>query len=335
MAQEIIFDCEVVTPMFLGGADQQAELRASAIKGAMRWWFRAMMGDEDMSKLKESESEVFGSSDRGRSTFSIRNSTRMSPIKSALPRHEAEVAGKRFKINILDYLAYGPAAFEKGRGIVLKRDYLPPHGEFDLKLAFRDPKHLNAILKAMLMLVRFGGLGARSRNGYGSIHIIASVPSVAEMGVDPQLDLSRLAATKDEIPTFSAFSKHIKLFQARTVHSTWDKALAEIGLAYRESRLELERRHFFDKRQYIGAPIYEGKVRKSRLERRAKPYFLNVRKLSNGFRGQILFLPSAYCCGLDKDADGKAISHTQVNSDFLKSCAEINSNLSKKLNEVL
>lgn len=79
MAQEVTFDCEVVTPMFLGGADQQAELRASAIKGAMRWWFRAAIGgtlfqsagNNFVESVAKHERVLFGATD-GRGLFAIR-----------------------------------------------------------------------------------------------------------------------------------------------------------------------------------------------------------------------------------------------------------------------
>ena len=38
------FRLQVVTPLFLSGADQaKAELRPPTIRGALRFWFRAMM----------------------------------------------------------------------------------------------------------------------------------------------------------------------------------------------------------------------------------------------------------------------------------------------------
>ena len=37
------FEVEIVTPLFLGGADpNKAELRAPSIKGALRFWWRAL-----------------------------------------------------------------------------------------------------------------------------------------------------------------------------------------------------------------------------------------------------------------------------------------------------
>jgi len=71
----ITFECEVITPMFLGGADGQTpELRPPSIKGAMRFWWRAMNGHLSLKALKEREAEIFGASDEkiGRSKFSIR-----------------------------------------------------------------------------------------------------------------------------------------------------------------------------------------------------------------------------------------------------------------------
>jgi CRISPR/Cas system CMR-associated protein Cmr1 (group 7 of RAMP superfamily) len=35
--------CEVVTPLFGGGADQQPEIRLPSIRGGVRFWFRALM----------------------------------------------------------------------------------------------------------------------------------------------------------------------------------------------------------------------------------------------------------------------------------------------------
>ena len=50
------YDVEVVTPMFLSGADQQkVEIRAASIKGQLRWWWRAMNGHLSLEELKKQE----------------------------------------------------------------------------------------------------------------------------------------------------------------------------------------------------------------------------------------------------------------------------------------
>lgn len=65
---EATFDLEAITPIFMRGADQtKAEIRASSIKGLMRWWFRALAGNyfgNDVAGLKKAEEYVFGSTKR-------------------------------------------------------------------------------------------------------------------------------------------------------------------------------------------------------------------------------------------------------------------------------
>ncbi|MEO0177985.1 MAG: type III-B CRISPR module RAMP protein Cmr1, partial [candidate division WOR-3 bacterium] len=44
--------CKIVTPLFMGGANSQAELRTQSINGVLRWWFRALGGSfEDEKRL--------------------------------------------------------------------------------------------------------------------------------------------------------------------------------------------------------------------------------------------------------------------------------------------
>ena len=72
MMQTITFECEVITPMFLAGADGSTpELRAPSIKGALRFWWRAMNGHLNLKELKEQEGKIFGDTVK-RSLFAIR-----------------------------------------------------------------------------------------------------------------------------------------------------------------------------------------------------------------------------------------------------------------------
>jgi CRISPR-associated protein Cmr1 len=71
----ITFECETITPMFLGGADGRTpELRPPSIKGAMRFWWRAMNGHLPLEDLKKKEARIFGGSGEkeGRSRIVLR-----------------------------------------------------------------------------------------------------------------------------------------------------------------------------------------------------------------------------------------------------------------------
>ena len=75
------FKLKVLTPMFMGGADPEGEpeLRPASIRGAMRFWFRAIAGavtnkPEDVYRL---ESEVFGNTER-KSKVVVRVKTKLA-----------------------------------------------------------------------------------------------------------------------------------------------------------------------------------------------------------------------------------------------------------------
>lgn len=57
--ESITFHCKIITPMFLAGADGRTpELRAPSIKGAMRFWWRAMNGHLPLeSKIERGKSK--------------------------------------------------------------------------------------------------------------------------------------------------------------------------------------------------------------------------------------------------------------------------------------
>ncbi len=68
--QEVTFTMEVITPLFLTGADQNiAELRPPTFRGEMRYWLRTLVGgcvepdDAGLRKVVEAEQAVFGATE--------------------------------------------------------------------------------------------------------------------------------------------------------------------------------------------------------------------------------------------------------------------------------
>lgn len=93
----VSFECEVVTPMFMDGAQRKhAEIRASSVRGIARWWFRAMMGGvlgDNLRDLYRSESIIFGDTKSGSPiSVRIRDIDPDPPKSSSLPRlpHKTE-----------------------------------------------------------------------------------------------------------------------------------------------------------------------------------------------------------------------------------------------------
>jgi len=163
------FTFRVITPLFISGADQQrAELRPSSIRGALRFWFRAMMGGVvggDWRRVKDLEADVFGDTEQA-SKFGIRIET------SSLPKNVGENIGK-----LGDGIAY------MGAGVLFRRDkngyyklrrgcYWPPESSpFGVYLLLRssDLYTREVMLGTIWLLTTLGGLGSRIRRGFGSI----------------------------------------------------------------------------------------------------------------------------------------------------------------------
>lgn len=170
---------ELLTPAFLGGArprqaDPYLPLRPSSVRGLLRYWFRAAAapflptarpGDPTapLELLKKIESEVFGATDCA------------SRVIAFPPRggHIEELAcPDRRTQRGLCYLGYG--LFENSarspRVLVAPADDpLVLH----LDVARRGMDGLADVLAATLWLwTNLGGLGARSRRGFGSARLL-------------------------------------------------------------------------------------------------------------------------------------------------------------------
>ncbi len=160
--QKLVVTLETVTPLFLGGANPkgQPELRPPPFRGLMRYWFRALVGgiigDSDYKNLHTLESDVFGSPDKS-SKIALRLHTKnRKPLKSVekfiLPHNKK---GRRF-------------AFETGEQIYLT---LQQTGYPDLEV-------WNVARTILPVMLTFGGVGLRSRRGYGTLRIVESSSNV-------------------------------------------------------------------------------------------------------------------------------------------------------------
>lgn len=317
-----MFNCEVVTPMFLAGADGKTpELRPPSIKGALRFWWRATNGHLPIDKLKEKEAKIFGGSgdNEGRSKVIIRVKIKNLKIVKAGKEFEHKHIigtgfhrkGREIKINILDYIAYGVVQYDKNtRKNLLTRDYLDIGSKFDIIAEF-DKKYKYEILSSFYYLFKYGNLGSKARNGFGSLAILHN---------DKFNNIEqKLKDLPTDLPIYTAFSQKSRLFETKETYSSWDKTLAEISKIYREARLSLESSHYFEERQYISLPLI-AKNEKSitsfmKGKRKAKSYFLKVIREGEKYKGRILFLPSVY--GLMEDKGKSFKNYDKMNLKIL------------------
>lgn len=375
--KQITFHLETITPMFLAGEDQSAfEFRPPSFKGLLRFWWRAYywgMNDSNLSSktLEEKEGEIFGTtSNNGRkSRVSIRvKAPNVEATRKPFPKHLLKSgSASGFPTNILEYLAYGTHAYQRGRGNQFIRDYLPPGTAFDLILSLPDSETFKTqeeqIVTSVYLLATCGGVGSKARNGFGNIRITGVTEKRSGSSKEPAyameypLDFPPTeffdhhvtnGTSADAVPEFTAFSRQMEIFRLRKEsYGTWDDCLAALGEIYRACKGRLDEPLRCDKRQYIAAPItiqqrVGGRWKtydSSFLERRAKPYFLRVvRRGEHDYQGYIMYLPSRYCPEIEhngrpnRDRYDNVIKPKKADKEFREACALFNGALSDMMN---
>lgn len=290
----ITFTCEVVTPMFLAGADgQRPELRAPSIKGAMRFWWRAMHGYMGVDELRHEETLLFGGGgDTARRSRVIIKTSHPSLDETYNRFPDAPytviVKGRERAINLLEYLAYGTYVYDKKQTKNLFiRPYINVGQEFEINLLLFHDEWKKSLLYCLLLMSVFGGIGARARNGYGR---------VALAGINDVMGEARVSDVIREFKTgyrseYTSFSKDLRLFGLKKQTETWHEALYELAKAYKAGRESLDNPHHGENRQYIASPLMIDGVNKSFLERHAKQYFFGVEKQAHKYNGFLLFMP--------------------------------------------
>ncbi len=168
---------EFLTPTFLGGADQNAELRAAPFKNLLRQWWRVAVGSRhaDPQKKLEAEGDLFGSvlDDSKASASKVRLELRpgddfridQNGLNFGQTPHP-EVGKNGMMVSNALYLGYGPVSIVQ-RQTQIKR-YIAPGSTAKLTLSF-PADNRKEILKILEYIDAFGTLGSRCRNGWGSL----------------------------------------------------------------------------------------------------------------------------------------------------------------------
>ncbi|MEG8945807.1 type III-B CRISPR module RAMP protein Cmr1 [Rosettibacter firmus] len=324
---ERIYNCKVITPMFLGGANnKEAELRAPSFKGVLRYWWRAMHGNLSIEQLHQNDIKIFGGSNNDnqmKSKVIIRiEQNNIECRRENFPLHnkEVEVKGKYINMNILNYLCFGIVEPRNG----ISRKYICPDSSFKLIFNYDNlsDKQITEIENALLLASIVGGLGSKCRNGFGKFKINDYGLDNVEKVIEILNNLKTILPAK-----YTAISNNTKVFKLHQSCETWDKALANLGDIYHKVRTGLEGKHVFNKRQYISAPIIDNKKTMTYIERHAKPYFLSVfQNKDNQYEGYIFCIPYKYPDNLHKNLNNQA---------YNKVIEEFNNNLANEMETIL
>ncbi len=242
---------EVVTPMFLGGADQSPDgIRPSSIKGALRFWWRAWAwsgirancNDDNagLQALHREEARLFGlaaqndSGGQGLFMLHVRDSTRQSL---------EQPFGTGFDNGILYLLGQGLGEARPlhlgGNKCKGERGAIQAKETFEIRLIFKPrttPQDQESILTALKLFGLLGALGSRARHGLGSV----AIQSLAGQGIDnwkppatedeyvAQLSALMPSALAKNAPPLSALSQLTRI-DLSSRHADATKLLDTVG----------------------------------------------------------------------------------------------------------
>lgn len=286
MLTEVEATYRVVTPLFCSGADQhRAELRLPSFKGVLRFWWRALAWSGlrgSLEEIRHEEDRLFGSSSHGQSPVSLTRVVCQRP-KSAFGNDLRRRVGAGAR-----YLGYG--LMEAGAD---QRGFLRPGVDFTVQIRVREPKQkIEHLIGALRTLGVLGGLGARSRKGFGSV----SLESLRQGGVEtwrPPASVDSLRNTLQEVlessrrrglPEYTALSNRSRIVLMQSDQNDPLKLLDVVGRELRDGIRTAPRRE----RIAFGLP------RAPRYERRASPLFIHIHDCAEGPIAVVAFLPARF-----------------------------------------
>jgi len=295
--ERLQFDCDIVTPMFLGNSKQEAELRAAPFKGLLRYWWRVANGSNyaGYKELLAAENKVFGSADEkngGKSlvTVKVEDISGMRPQKDNFknPGNVAhpECEKSNHQTNPLNYLA-GMGLIHYRNGIL--HSYFPVGASFRLQMDI-DARVVREVSAALGVFAGFAAIGSRSRNAWGSLQIGRTSSSTIK---PTHWD----TAMQKEYPhCLGQDSKGDLLWKTKNPQADWKLCMRDLADAYIKVRTKLNvvsgtppERHL------LGYPITNHDYGSwGRQGRHGSALRLIVRREGNLHRGYILHLPHAF-----------------------------------------
>ena len=256
--------------MFIGDSTGKiAEIRPPSLKGVLRYWWRALNGDLDPKVLYGKEMSIFGGSDenhgKSKVTIKIFHNLKQYSI-SELP-----------KTNLPSYTSFGLRVGTKE----LERGYIPTKKHFSFSFNYSeklDDGQINEIETALAFVAMVGGIGSKSRNGYGRFNI-----ENLKLKIDDLINEIKNHSNK-ELSSYCAFSKETKIFRTKSSFNSWLDVLTYIDQIYKSAKTSLN-----DNRKYIASSKNHILYNKQHY---AKSIFLSVVKNSeNKYDGYVFVIP--------------------------------------------
>jgi CRISPR-associated protein Cmr1 len=243
--EEITLKCRTITPIFCYGANKNVpELRPPSFKGALRFWWRAIHSNLDLNTMKQKEMDFFGGIKGNKSV--------KSPFSLRI---------KHLDFNSIkeDALPHKPNKY--------KATAIPVDTKFDLVLS---QKVRDECASLFFLLSILGGIGGRSRRGFGCFEIDSSKYENIKINVeseDVQIEIKEKIIKKInpqfEFEEYKRSYPYIKKILIGKSYDSYKELLKKIGESSHENNSD-----------------YKGRIKPSRY---ASPVYVSIYKDGENF----------------------------------------------------
>lgn len=287
MSGRLILDLEIVTPIFLGGTNSSElanEIRISSIRGEIRYWLRALLGvrfGSDTKSLKEHEGFILGSTQAGScARFRV-----LEPKQGLLTAERMMLPHRQVN----------------GNGNPLRREAFVENQGFRLIISPRPGlgRLPDEFVAALLLWLSLGGLGKRSRRGFGSLRLLRAQMEGDVVSTEAQTLLSTIPnGTVDlqryvyEVVTWSlaTIGNHAAVTGATAPYPILQSEFANVLVCQAAESPDSEESCY----QQVMVPFWLETLRSSHLRderaygharqgRRASPFHLHIAKTAEGY----------------------------------------------------
>ena len=195
------FEIRFLTPAFLGDAFQNGRWRAPPFKALLRAWWRVAYAEAhgfepDTEQMRRTEGVVFGNAwlkkNFCKSLVKIRLSHWHGGRLKTLPGSERKVKHPEVKnpVGSWLYLGYGPLVYDKRKTSIKGECAVDANEKAVLSITYSGEQQL--LDRAIALMARFGAVGGRCRNGWGSFEMTGLDSESSEILKDSSLPLRRL-----------------------------------------------------------------------------------------------------------------------------------------------
>ncbi len=249
------YKIKLVSPAFLGNAEQRGQWRTPPFKALLRQWWRIVVApkfNDELSEIRAREGALFGQVGNGSTT---NNRANRSLVRIRFAEDQLWSNGTQNGVHplqtSLDYsYAWFALANSRGRSDRVGIKAETSESSHVLHLAYPE-EHYQDFDRVMHFIGHFGQIGSRCRGGWGSIDVDPLNPLlISEIESYAQPIQNCLA--RDWPACFARNEHGLLIWKSSATSKDWSEAMKKVAFLRRSVRTSLKSINGVDHRRVLG-----------------------------------------------------------------------------------